>query len=156
MAKITSLLDADDRWALNLSTLWGVGYTPLMPGTASCLVAVFAFVILKSSFLFFTLTVVAIILAFKYCGRAEEILKEKDSKYIVIDDFSGMLLTYLFIPADIRFIICGFFLFRMMDMLKVPPAHRIEKLPGAKGIVGDDLIAGVYANLLLHFARLFI
>lgn len=79
---------------------------------------------------------------------------EKDSKKIVIDDFSGMLITMLFIPASLPFIFCGFFLFRALDMVKIPPANIIEKCHGAKGIVGDDIIAGIYANLILHLVRL--
>jgi phosphatidylglycerophosphatase A len=67
-----------------------------------------------------------------------------------------MLVTFLFIPHDPRFIITGFFLFRMFDMLKVPPANILEKYSGGKGIVGDDLIAGLYANVILHLARLVI
>jgi phosphatidylglycerophosphatase A len=87
-------------------------------------------------------------------GDAEKILKQKDSKRIVIDDFAGMLITYLFIPYDIRFVVCGFFLFRMFDVLKIPPANKIEKCKGALGVVGDDVVAGVYANIVLQLTRI--
>jgi phosphatidylglycerophosphatase A len=65
-----------------------------------------------------------------------------------------MLVSLLFIPTDTRFAIAGFFLFRIFDAIKIPPADEVEKFKGAKGIVGDDLVAGIYANLMLHGLRL--
>ena len=145
-----------DKTSLMLATLFGIGYTPLCPGTISCLPAVLLFALIKSTALFFIVTLIFVVISFPISERAEKIYKEKDCKKIVIDDFTGMLVTYLFIPRDIRFIIAGFFLFRMFDMLKIPPADRMEKLPGAKGIVGDDLVAGVYSNVALQIVRLFV
>jgi len=145
-----------DRVSLTLATIFGVGYTPLCPGTASCVVALGLFVLIKSQILFLLLTIVVLIISFPVSERAEKIYKVKDCKKIVIDDFLGMMITYLFIPHDIRFIIAGFFLFRMFDMLKIPPADKFEKFPGAKGIVGDDIIAAIYANISLQIPRFFI
>jgi len=142
-----------DRIYLLLATLFGLGYTPLAPGTAASLAAVFLFVVIRSQTCFFILTLVSVIVAFLVSSRAEKLFGRKDCKLIVIDDFSGMLITFLFIPLDIRYLVCGFFLFRMLDMLKIPPANIIERYPGARGIVGDDLVAGVYANLMLQAAR---
>lgn len=142
-----------DKICLMITTLFGVGYTPLMPGTAASLAAVIIFLIVKSNLWFFLITVGSLIFAFSLSGDAERILKQKDSKRIVIDDFAGMLITYLFIPHDIRFIVCGFFLFRMLDILKIPPANKIEKCKGALGVVGDDVVAGLYANIILQLAR---
>jgi len=138
------------KFVLAVTTLFGIGYTPLIPGTASCVAALLVFVIIKNQLWLVIITFLSLALAFLLSGRAEEILGKKDAKQIVIDDFSGMLITYLFIPYDIRFIVVGFFLFRMFDMLKIPPADRIEKCKGALGIVGDDVIAGIYANVILH------
>lgn len=145
-----------DKLCLQLATLFGVSYTPLMPGTASCLIAVIMFMLIRNQFFFLFFTLISVILAYKYSSRAEELFNEKDCKRIVIDDFSGMLVTYLFIPYDFRFIISGFFLFRMLDMLKIPPANKLERLPGARGIVGDDMAAGIYANILLHLVNIII
>ncbi len=145
-----------DKISLGLATLFGAGYTPLCPGTASCLAAVLVFVLIKNQACFLIFTLISVITAFLVSSRAEKLFAEKDSKFIVIDDFSGMLVTYLFIPHDMRYIICGFFLFRMLDMLKVPPADKLEKFSGAKGIVGDDLAAGIYSNLILQAVRLLV
>ena len=145
-----------DKFCMVISNLFGVGYTPLMPGTASCIVAFGCKLLIPNQVWFVIFTVISIILAYTCSTRAEEIYQEKDCKKIVIDDFAGMLLTYIFIPCDFRLLIPGFFLFRMFDMFKVPPANKLEKYRGAKGIVGDDLVAGLYALILLHIARLFL
>ena len=143
-----------DRIHLLAATLFGVGYTPLCPGTASCVPAVVIFILMKGQISFLIFTIIVVIIGFISSSKAEKIFGIKDCKLIVIDDFAGMLITFLFIPKRIEFIITGFFLFRMLDMLKIPPADKIEKLPGARGVVGDDLVAGVYANLMLQLANL--
>ena len=143
-----------DKISLMLATLFGVGFTPLCPGTASCVVAVLIFLLIGNPVYFLILTIFSVIISFPVSARAEEIFKIKDCKKIVIDDFSGMLITLIFIPKRIEFIIPAFFLFRMLDMLKIPPANKIERIHGARGIVGDDLVAGIYSNLILQVVRL--
>jgi len=143
-----------DKVSLIIATLFGVGFTPLGPGTASCVVAVLIFLLIPNPIYFLILTIFSVIISFPTSARAEKIFKIKDCKKIVIDDFSGMLITLTFIPKRMEFIIPAFFLFRMLDMLKIPPANKIERLHGARGIVGDDLVAGIYANLILQAVRL--
>ena len=143
-----------DKLCLSVATLFGVGYTPLLPGTAASLVAVIIFILVKNFSYFFAFTVFSVIISFLCCGRAEKVFNEKDCKKIVIDDFSGMLITLLWIPKRVEFIVAGFFLFRMVDIIKMPPADKIEKCTGSKGVVGDDIVAGIYANIILHLARL--
>jgi phosphatidylglycerophosphatase A len=143
-----------DRISALLANMFGVGYAPLMPGTAGCIVAIPIFVLVKNPYIFLAITIIATITAFAVSGRAEKVFGQKDSKKIVIDDFAGQLITYLFIPQDIRYIVCGFFLFRMLDVLKIPPADKIEKYKGAKGVVGDDVVAGLYSLAILQIVRL--
>ena len=126
----------------------------LCPGTAACIVGVGVFLFIKVRLYFFIFTFVSLILSFLLSGRAERLFGEKDCKKIVIDDFSGMLISLLFVPRRIEFIIVAFFLFRAFDMLKVPPADKIEDLQGSRGIVGDDVVAGVYTNIILQVVRL--
>ncbi|MBD3264307.1 MAG: phosphatidylglycerophosphatase A [Candidatus Omnitrophica bacterium] len=139
---------------LSLASLFGIGYSPYFSGTLSCILALSIFLLIESNTVFFSLTIASVVLAFAISGVAEKILKEKDSKKIVIDDFSGMLVTFLFIPRTPAFIISGFFLFRMLDMIKIPPADKLEEFPGSRGVVGDDLVAALYANLILQTVRL--
>ena len=143
-----------DKTCLTIATLFGVGFTPLCPGTAACIVGVGVFLFIKVRLYFFIFTFISLILSFLLSGRAERLFGEKDCKKIVIDDFSGMLISLLFIPRRIEFIIVAFFLFRAFDMLKIPPADKIEDLQGSRGIVGDDVVAGVYTNIILQAVRL--
>lgn len=146
-------LSLSDKFTLSVATLCGVGYTPLMPGTAACIVAVAVFWVFKDQAMFAVFTGIAILLSFMFCTRAEQVYGQKDCKRIVVDDFSGMCLALIFMPRDITIVFIGFWLFRGFDMLKIPPADRVERLPGARGIVGDDLVAGLYANVLLQLLK---
>jgi len=137
---------------LHLATLFGVGRTPLMPGSAACIVAAVLYVLIRDPFVMAIFTLVATVIAFLVSGPAEAALGQKDHKHIVIDDFAGQLIAYLFIPFSWKLVFIGFFLFRMFDMLKVFPANLIEKYPGAAGVVGDDVMAGIYAAVVLHIA----
>lgn len=139
-----------DRLCMLVASLFGAGYVPLGSGTAASVAALFIFILVKNQIIFLTITIFSTIISFMLSSQAEILFGEKDSKKIVIDDFSGMLITYLFIPHDIRYIITGFFLFRMLDMIKIPPADKIEKFKGAIGVVGDDVVAGLYANIMLQ------
>ncbi len=135
---------------LSLATVFGTGFIPIMPGTFGSLVAVGLFTAIRSNLTVLIVTAVSILTAFLVSGKAERIFKKNDPKQIVIDETAGQLTAYLFIPAQPIFIIMGFILFRMFDIFKIYPANIAEKRKGSLGIVGDDLIAGIYANLCLH------
>ena len=74
----------------------------------------------------------------------------KDPGRIVIDEGVGFLFTVAFLPVGIATAVAGFFVFRVLDILKPPPARQIEALPGGWGIVADDVVAGIYSNILLR------
>jgi len=67
-----------------------------------------------------------------------------------VDEVAGQWVTLLLLPFTLGTAIAGFFLFRLMDVIKPWPARDFERLPGGFGIVADDIMAGVYANLLLR------
>jgi len=134
-----------------LSTFFYIGYLPFIPGTFGSIAGVFLFWFLKDNIQLYMLSVVfLIILGFSIAGRAERLLNRKDASCIVIDEVSGMLLGLIFIPYDIKLIIIGFFLFRLLDTLKPYPAGALEELKGSIGIMGDDIVAGLYTNIILQ------
>ncbi len=93
------------------------------------------------------LGVVAVLTA----GSAEKILDRKDPSPVVIDEVMGMLIALTGIPRTIPVYILGFFLFRLFDIWKPFPIGLIDqRVQGGIGIVLDDLVAGLYANLLLR------
>lgn len=88
-------------------------------------------------------------------GRTAQFTQTKDPQFVVVDEVSGQLLTYMvaLAPANWKYLLLGFILFRVFDIWKPFPARQAEALPGGWGIMADDWIAGIYAGLGLWLAR---
>jgi phosphatidylglycerophosphatase A len=67
-----------------------------------------------------------------------------------VDEVAGMLITLFLVPVGVTSAVVGFFLFRLFDIVKPFPARRLERLPGGVGVMCDDAMAAVYANLCLR------
>ncbi len=88
--------------------------------------------------------------------NAEKILG-KDSGHIIIDEFCGYLLSVAFIPKSTAYLLSGFILFRIFDVIKPPPIRRLEEtVPGGAGVMLDDILAAIYTNICLQLWRYFI
>ena len=74
----------------------------------------------------------------------------KDSNRIVVDEVAGMCVSLLWIPIRVEYVLISFLLFRFFDIVKPLFIRRIEKLPAGWGVMFDDLLAGVYANVVLQ------
>jgi phosphatidylglycerophosphatase A len=131
----------------------GIGLSPFAPGTAGSIPGVLLYWVLWSvagwpatlcCFLAVTL------LGFWSAGEVERRYGEKDPGVVVIDEVSGQMLTLLFLAPTTQTLVAGFLLFRLLDILKPFPGRRLEKLAGASGIMADDLVAGLYGNLILR------
>ena len=85
--------------------------------------------------------------------EAERSLGGKDPGAIVIDEVAGMTLSVVALPPTPAVLIAGFVLFRVFDVVKPYPANALQRLPGGVGVMIDDLVAGLYALLLLVAAR---
>ena len=107
-------------------------------------------------YLVITLILIGISVASSAVGA--EMLKQADPGSVVIDEVVGMLVTFLFISFAWKRLLVGFFLFRLFDVVKPPPIRWIEHFPNGFGIVFDDVVAGIYANivlwLLISYAKL--
>ena len=148
-----------NRFFLILATGFGVGYSPVAPGTLGTLVAIPIYYFLSEipSPLYEITLIGFIFLSVWISEKAEIFFVKKDDQRIVIDEIVGFLITMLWIPKTTRFIIIGFILFRFFDILKPIPIRRLEKgLKGGYGVVLDDVAAGVYANIVLQVIHLFI
>jgi len=136
---------------LILSTFFYIGYLPLIPGTFGSMAGLCLYFIIKDSTLIYALaTALLLALGFLVSGPAERLLNKKDARCIVIDEVAGMLLSLAFLPYDLRLAIIGFFLFRILDSLKPYPAGPLQNLKGSFGIMSDDIIAGLYTNIILQ------
>ncbi len=142
-----------ERFIIWLASGGYSGYLPLFPGTAGTLVGVLVYV-LFSHFpapLYVLSTVTTFFLAWWASERAEVIFGRRDSPRIVIDELLGYLVTMTFLPPTLTAVIGGFLFFRILDIIKPPPAGAVNRrLKGGLGVVLDDLVAGIYANLLLQ------
>jgi phosphatidylglycerophosphatase A len=74
----------------------------------------------------------------------------KDPARVVIDEVAGMCISLLFVPVSLKYIITALILFRFFDIAKPLYIRKLEKFPGGWGIMLDDVLAGVYANILLQ------
>ena len=142
-----------DKIALISSIWFGAGLLPGMPGTFGTVAAIPLYIagsLLGPQYQFSILLIIAIG-AIWSSHRSQRILGSDDPPVIVVDEVAGFLLTTAFIPFTWSALAGGFFLFRFFDILKPPPIKTIEKkLKGGIGIVIDDLLAGVYAHILLR------
>lgn len=134
------------------------GYAPIAPGTIGTLLGIpIGFFLSKSSIINqLLLFSISFFIFSKIAGKAEEYLGKKDAGQIVCDEAVGFVVSMFFIPYTIFNIIIVFFLFRFFDILKPFPIRMIDqKIKNGYGVVLDDVLAGVYANiafsLILHF-----
>ena len=131
------------------------GYIPAAPGTFGTLVAFAACCALlplpSSTAIALVIALFAVILypAIRFSTEAERHFGTKDPEQVVIDEVLGYLLTIMFHPVSLPLLAAAFVLFRFFDILKPFPVNRVQKLKGGVGVVVDDLVAGVFANLVL-------
>ena len=141
------------RLHLIVATGLGIGYAPLVPGTFGSLLGVALYALLAAlggwpAVLAGLVAVTA--LGFWSADATERQLRTRDPGLIVIDEISGQMVSLIFLPLNLGVLVAGFFLFRLFDILKPFPVRRLEGLPGGSGIMADDLMAGLYANLVLQ------
>ena len=129
-----------------------VGYSPVAPGTFGTLIGIPLYLILypQGIKIYIIFTTLFIILGIEISSLAETIFDEHDSPKIIIDEIAGFLVTMLFIPLNIKFILLGFILFRIFDIWKPVPISHLQKFPGGIGIMADDILAGIYSNIILQ------
>ncbi|MBW2266463.1 MAG: phosphatidylglycerophosphatase A [Deltaproteobacteria bacterium] len=147
------------KFVVVLATGFYSGYAPIASGTFGTVVGLpFCYLLSRlDPFEAMLYMVFFAGLAVWLAGEAEKVFEEKDSGLIVIDEMVGVLVTLLFIPWGIKSVVVGFFLFRLMDIVKPFPIRRLERsLPGGWGVVGDDVLAGVYANVALRVVMAFL
>ena len=142
------------RVAIVVATACGAGYSPIAPGTAGSLVALLLLWLIPFSRPALIASFVVVTLVGTWAAHvAEPVLGEKDPGAIVIDEVAGMTLSVLLVPLTLPVLFAGFVLFRIFDVTKPFPAGRAQALPGGLGVMVDDLIAGLYALIILLASR---
>jgi phosphatidylglycerophosphatase A len=126
---------------------------PVAPGTAGSAVTAAAFFLLcdtLSTTAWIGLLAVVAVISIPVAGAEAAARGRKDPGPVVIDETLGFLVTIAFLPISLTMVLAGFFVFRVLDVIKPQPARWLERLPGGWGIVLDDVAAGVWGNLLLR------
>ena len=141
------------RLAVFVATAGYTGYFPIAPGTVGSGVGLVVYLLVwwAESAAFEVALIVALFAAGVWAGTtAERYFGGVDPGPIVLDEVVGMLITLAFIPVGWTGALAGFVLFRIFDVIKPFPANRLEALHGGLGVMADDAMAAVYANISLR------
>jgi phosphatidylglycerophosphatase A len=135
----------------SIGTFFGFGMIPGAPGTWGSLAGAGCFYFLMGKPLAHWLVLAALFFLGVWAAtRMEEMLKQRDPSCVVIDEVCGVGIAMLGIPLQWPYIIMAVILFRIFDIWKPFPIRKTENLPGGWGIMTDDLLAGIYANVWIH------
>jgi len=141
-----------------IATVGFIGYTPLAPGTLGSLAIALVFLLLPPYLPIWPQVIGLLILFALAVWSAQEMAAAHrqmtsgkiDPQEVVIDEVVGMAVTLALVPLNFKTIGLGLLLFRIFDVTKPFPVRRFEKLPGGWGIVMDDVMAGIYANIVVR------
>jgi phosphatidylglycerophosphatase A len=145
------------QWlARAVATAGGVGYLPIAPGTAGSLLVVPVLPWVSSSYatgpgVTIAGVLVVVVVAVWAAGAAQRSFGTHDDGRVVVDEVAGMLVAGLFLPPSWAAAGLGFLAFRLFDVWKPPPIGWLDRhVAGGLGVVADDLLAGVYAGVVVR------
>ena len=140
-------------------TTFYIGRLPLAPGTWASIAATISWLFIFDATNSFLVPLYSIFLFFVGIYFSHLSLKKSndhDPSYIVIDEWVGQWVALSFIPVNLNFAIMGFILFRFFDITKIGPVKYFEKIPGALGVMSDDIAAGLMSAIVIFIARIVI
>ena len=142
------------RFGVWIATSGPAGYAPIAPGTFGSAVGVLIYLATwRQSFEVQTLLTLGVVLLGIWAATvASQHFAKPDPSHVVIDEVAGQLVTFVGLTVSWPGVLAGFLLFRALDIIKPWPANRLEALHGGLGIMADDVMAAVYANLILRAA----
>ena len=140
-------------------TTFYIGRLPLAPGTWASIAATISWLFIFDATNSFLVPLYSIVLFFVGVYFSHLSLKKSndhDPSYIVIDEWVGQWVALSFIPVNLNFAILGFILFSFFDITKIGPVKYFEKIPGALGVMSDDIAAGLMSAIVIFIARIVI
>jgi phosphatidylglycerophosphatase A len=152
-----------DYISLAIATV-GVGYLPLAPGTWGSMVGVLIFLLYTNFVTFAGYSMIAwIVFIVAVCAvgiwasaQAERIFDEEDPQRVVVDEVAGQLIAYSPVAVlDWKHLLIGFVLFRLFDIWKPYPINKLQDLHGGFGVMADDILAGIYAAMIIYTLTFF-
>jgi phosphatidylglycerophosphatase A len=127
------------------------GYSPVASGTAASMVALLIYFIPGFEQLYIIVPVSILFLLYGIpLGSKFEKIYGKDPKQCTIDEFVGMWISLIALPKTMEIAITTFFIWRVLDIIKPPPARKLEKINGGIGIMIDDVVSAIYTLLIMH------
>lgn len=143
--------DSRPLFALAIATVCGIGYVPVAPGTFGSAAGLLLWMVLPGSAIVHAAVIVALLVLGSIAGNAaERHFRRTDPRQVILDEVMGMLITLFLNPVGLKGAFVGFLFFRAIDVIKPYPANRLERLPGGIGVMADDAMAAIYANLALR------
>ena len=142
-----------ERAVFFVATGFFIGTLPFAPGTFGSLLGLpLCFLLSRLNLLQSLICILIFILfAIGIASAAEKIIKRKDPGQIVIDEIAGLMVALAGLPFNVKTVLAGFIIFRVFDILKPFPIRILERrVGGGSGIVLDDVLAGVYGNLVVR------
>lgn len=141
------------RFALAIGTVFGIGRIPFAPGTFGSLAAALIYLLLPAMRPLAIIVPLIIIVSLLgvWAGGVMEEEYGNDPSAVVIDELAGQWLALAALPGGAVTVALSFAFFRLFDIAKPGPVDRVQRLPGGWGIMTDDLLAGVLANLSVRF-----
>jgi phosphatidylglycerophosphatase A len=129
------------------------GFSPVASGTVGSAVGLALYYIpgFEKPFILLPLSLLVLALGIKAANAMEKVYGH-DPGEVTIDEVLGMWISLLFLPKNILVAALAFFIFRILDIVKPFPARRFDNLHGGYGIMLDDVVSAIYANLLLQLA----
>ena len=140
-------------------TMFYIGRIPFAPGSWASLAAVILWLNFFKNLNYLFLPIIVVTLFFIGTYFSHLVLRTtntKDPSFIVIDEWVGQWVALSFIPVNLNFAILGFILFRFFDITKIGPVKYFEKIPGALGVMSDDIAAGLMSAIVIFIARIVI
>ncbi|WP_345953915.1 phosphatidylglycerophosphatase A [Mucilaginibacter sp. PAMB04168] len=137
-----------------IASIFGVGYIK-GGGTVAAVITCLVIYLLRPTDVFehiwvLPLATVLVTLTGIHTGNQVEADWGKDSSRVVIDEVAGQMIALLFVPLTNFNLIVALILFRFFDIVKPLGIRKMEKLPAGTGVMMDDVLAGVYANIVLQ------
>lgn len=135
-----------------IGTSFFTGYIPLGPGTfASILALSIVFLLHKNTSVYIITTLAVLIIGTISAHHLSVVWQKKDDQRITVDEFAGIFITFLLIPKiNWYMFLIGFVLFRIFDIFKPFGIRQTERINGGLGIMFDDVLSGIYANIVIR------
>lgn len=135
-----------------VATVGGIGYIGKGGGSVAAIVCCFIWFLIPPNIhigLWEVILTIMVCIFGTWSATMVDTIWGKDSSKVVVDEVAGMMITLVLIPVSITNVVAGLILFRFFDIVKPLFIRRLEQLPKGWGVMADDILAGLYAHVVL-------